>query len=81
MKQAWTPGLSNKLDERTRAFVRAASEGLERTAHWFMKLAIQRLLKEAEAGAQVADLLDSEALHADQEHYSTNPLVKPRALR
>lgn len=46
-----------------------------------MKLAIQRLLKEVEAGAQVADLLGSEALLADQERYSTNPTVNPRAMR
>lgn len=45
-----------------------------------MELAIQRLLKEVEAGAQVADLLDSEAPHAVQERYSTNPLVSPKAM-
>ncbi|MBX8574911.1 hypothetical protein [Pseudomonas cichorii] len=70
-----------KLDERTRARVKAASQGLERTPHWFMKLAIQRLLKEVEAGAQMVDLLDGDTLPSDQERYSTNPLVNPRAVR
>lgn len=69
-----------KLDDTTRTGMRKAAEQLERTPHWFMKMAISRLLEKVESGARLTDLLDSEALLIDQERYSTGPRLNLRAF-
>lgn len=65
-----TTTLGVKLDSRTHNRLKTAAHSLDRTPHWFMKVAIRELIKKVESGSKIESFIDEELLSDDTWRHS-----------
>lgn len=54
-----------KLDQSTRARIKQAAAALDRTPHWFMKMAVLYWLQRVEQGSNATEMLIDGGIEAD----------------
>ncbi|WP_223449153.1 transcriptional regulator [Pseudomonas sp. BF-R-19] len=62
--------LGVKLDSRTRDRLKKAANHLDRTPHWFMKIAIKDLIEKVESGVKIEEIIDEAQLPSDELKHS-----------
>jgi len=65
-----TTTLGVKLDSRTHNRLKTAAQSLDRTPHWFMKIAIRELIEKVESGSKIECIIDEELLPDDTLRHS-----------
>lgn len=65
-----TTTLGVKLDSLTRDRLKSAAYSLDRTPHWFMKVAIRELIEKVESGRKIEYIIDEGLLPDDTLRHS-----------
>jgi predicted transcriptional regulator len=65
-----TTTLGVKMNSETQNRLKMAAENLDRTPHWFMKVAILELIKKVESGVRIEDIIDEKLLPDDTDRNS-----------
>lgn len=65
-----TTTLGVKLNSQTQTRLKMAAENLDRTPHWFMKIAILELIQKVESGTRIEGIIDEKFLREDTDKNS-----------
>jgi len=65
-----TKTLGVKLDSRTQNRLKVTAGKLDRTPHWFMKIAILQLIEKVELGMTIEEIIDEKFLSDDELRHS-----------
>ncbi|RAI66406.1 hypothetical protein DOZ80_21355 [Pseudomonas fluorescens] len=65
-----TTTLGVKLKSETQNRLKMAAENLDRTPHWFMRVAILELIQKVESGVRIEGIIDEKLLPDDTDRNS-----------